>query len=224
MIRSQKNRGFTVAEMVLALAIVGMIGLSVTGVYMTLNTAQAHSDEYYTHLQTARGLVRTLDRSLRKARLVLARDADGIAVWTDDTDDDGLVNLSEITVFYYSSSDGTVVRSRVVFPDEMAETVRAPLDEQITLAEISTVTGLRTSMAEKSPSYFTDVLLAENVLSFTSEVDSSAPLSTLVKASFAVGTAKRYAWGYAGGALRAPYVSRVGQVDGDYVLTVPAAE
>ena len=86
------ERAFSIAELVLALAITGMIGLSVTGVYMVLSTAQAHTDEHYEHLQSSAGVRRLLERTLRRSRLVLAAGSDGLALWAgDDNDKPGAV-------------------------------------------------------------------------------------------------------------------------------------
>ena len=219
--RSCRPGGLTVAELVLAMDITGVVGLSVSGVFMALSTAQAHSEDHQTYVQTARCTARHVQRILRKAKLVVAADAGGLLVWSEDTNGDGLINVSELVAFLYDDPRKELEQKRVVFTASMAAATREALDVRIALADLDDLTALDAKVQSAFPQYYVEELLADNVREFTGELDAAAPRTKTVKLRLKIGTAKRSVTVYACATIRADETARVGTSGGEYVLTTP---
>ena len=219
--RSCRPGGLTIAELVLAMAITGVVGLSVSGVFMALSTAQAHSEDHQTYVQTARCTARHVQRILRKAKLIVAADAEGLLVWSEDTNGDGLINISELVGFVYDEQGKVLEQKRVAFPASMSPATRDALDVHMALADLSDLADLDAKAQSTVPQYYVEELLADNVREFTGELDAAAPLTKTVKLRLKIGTEKRVVTVYACATLRADETTRVGTSGGVYVLTTP---
>ena len=210
--------GLTIAELALAMAITALVGLSVTGVFMAMSTAQAHSDQHYLYAQTARCAARHVQVALRKAKLVTAADDTGLVLWARDSNGDGSINVSELLVFAYGSASGELEQVRIVFPESMPAETRAALDVGKSLASVTSVAGVQVMMQNDFPSYYVRELLADGVLELSRDLAPAPPLTRTVKLRIKVGKAKRNVVAYACATLRDDNTDRVGTASGEYVL------
>jgi len=195
--------------------------MSVSGVFMALSTAKAHTENHQTNVQTARCTARHVQRILRKAKLVVAADGGGLLVWGEDTNDDDRINISELVGFAYDDQRRELEQRRVVFPASMLPATRDALDVGIELAGLSDPTALHEKAQSEFPQYYVEEVLADNVLEFTGELDAAAPLTKTVKLRLKIGTEKRSVTVYACATLRVDEIARVGSSDGVYVLMTP---
>jgi len=213
--------GFTIAEIVLALSIASVIGLSVAMVSMALSTAHEHSLERDVHVQTARSVIRTVESIISKSRLVTGRSPSDLSLWASDANNDGLINVSELVVLTYNSAAGHIAQTQVVFPDAMSESMRAALDEGKLLKDVLDPTSVREMMLVEFPSYCRQTTLAENVLGVSVTTDVDPPKTCVVKLKVQVGTPDWSMTLYGGAALRADSTRLVGTLgDGTYVLVL----
>ncbi len=107
--------GLTLSEVVMAMAIVSLIGAASVNVYRGLADHQAYCRRQARTGQDARRtMAQVLDR-LRGCRMVLAEaseDAgDAVALWREDRNDDGLMQCSEMVVLWAQPGEGLVERS-----------------------------------------------------------------------------------------------------------------
>jgi len=218
---SNRSRGFTLAETVMALSITLVIGLALTGVTAALSNAQAHSENYYEHLHSTRAASNRLQATLRKARMVIAASPGGLLIWTHDDNDPGEINLSEILGVYRDPVRQRLVERSVVFPPGMSEELRRALDEDIELHEVIATHMVDGSMGGSSQ-YLVERPLANDVRGFRVYCDAPAPLTRMVRFSISVGDNANPVTLQGAGTLRAARIADIGQKkDGNFFLLPP---
>ena len=211
------THAFTLTEVIIAASIMTMIGLSVTGVTVALTNAYADSQDFYQSLQTARSAVRNIQSVVQKSKLIPACEEVGIVLWAEDSNNDGLINRSEVAVVIYGPSWQEVRQYRVVFPDDMDETTKTALDVMMPLASLENLNSVFT-IVEDDP-YVQVRVLATDVTSFRVATDPAPPLSTLVTIEIQVGLNDKIAVKLRTACCpRADEIDHVGFSDGKYVL------
>ncbi len=210
------RRGFTLAELVLALAITTVIGLAVTGVAAGVSNFNQRAEAYYECLQSGRVAAGRLEAMLRPALLITAASGDNMVVWTDDHTDTGNINVSEITKIFLDTTTHQLMQRTTVFPDTLkAHTLKA-LDDSLALSQLTSP-----SVAESAPfyaQYDAPRVLASNVQSFAVYPDVPAPLTRLLKFKLVISVVGQTVTQYGAVTLRAPSISKVSISRGLYVL------
>ena len=213
------NKGFTLAEVVIATSVTVVIGVAVAGVSVALGNLHEESEEYYEFLQTGRVAVNRLQATLRAAGLVTASSPTAMVIWARDHRDPGHINISELIGVYHDPTTNRMMDHRIVFPPEMSEDMQTALDIRVTLAQATDV-----DLAEgvfKLPQYDEHRVLANHVKELRLSSDAMPPMARLVKFRLKVGKGAGTVRITGGAALRADKTAYVGLVDSQYVLDIP---
>lgn len=179
-----RTKGMTLAELTVGMVMLSVIALAVAGLTASLSDAYAGGERFYTSLQMARVSMLRIETEARKAHMFLSDDANSeaaIALWTEDANNDGKVNLSEITLYWYQAGTGRLVRQRLVFPP-----VNQALDyalEKDSLGDVNLVVLL---MWWFSP-YLQEADLCKNVSSCRFATDQAPPDTKLLSIRMTVG-------------------------------------
>jgi type II secretory pathway pseudopilin PulG len=211
-----RGRGFTLAELVLALAITTVIGLAVTGVAAAVSNFNERAETYYEYLQSGRVAAIRLQEMMRPALLITAASGDNMVVWTNNQTDPNNINVTEVTKVFLDASTGQLMQRTTVFPDSMSASTKTALDTSLALSTLTSA-----SVATSEPIYAQyDVtrVLARNVQSFDVYPDVSAPLTRLLKFKLVVGADGQTVTQYGAVMLRAPSTAKVSGTTGNYVL------
>jgi len=210
------RRGFTLAELVLALAITTVIGLAVTGVAAAVSNFNARAEAYYDCLQNGRVAATRLEEMMRPALLLTAASGDKMVVWTSDTTDPGKINVSEVATVYLDAPTKQLMQRTTVYPSSLTASQIQSLDTSIVLSNLTSA-GVATSPV-KYVQYDVTSVLARNVQSFVVYPDSPAPLTRLLKFKLVVSADGQTVTQYGAATLRAPSTSNVSVSNGTYVL------
>jgi len=211
-----KPRGFTLAELVLALAITTVIGLAVTAVAAAVSQINQEAEAYYEYLQNGRVAASRIEKALRSALLVTAASDDEFVVWMKDENDDGEINVSEVARVYLDDGDHKLLMQTTEFPDDMKKGQRQALDVDLELDGLTEVENLDLGTGHAAHDVLR--LLARNVESFHVYPDVEPPMTRLLKFTLVVGENGQTVTQYGAVTLRAPRIDRVRQQDGQYLL------
>jgi prepilin-type N-terminal cleavage/methylation domain-containing protein len=219
----QRNRGFTLAELVMAMAIVSMISMAVGGVAIALARANEHSEEYFERMQCGRVASQRIQAVLRNAQLVTAT-ADGgtLIVWTGDTNANSQINLDELKRIYYKPATGEIVQKNVEIPASLPAWLKPVFNPVVGLQAVAT-SSVADSTWGSVASYDKERVLATNVKSFSVRTDAAAPLSQYLSFKIEVGRVGESVAVYGGAKLRSEKTDWVARSSGLYVVQVPGA-
>ena len=209
------TRAFTLAELVMAMAIMSIIGLAVVGITMALTDAQEYSGDFYRNVQIARNSMRYLQRAIQKANLITAVDSDSLACWLEDTNDNGRINVTEMRLFAFESGDCEIAEYRIQFPSWWTQVMKALADTSVSLAWVTDISNVKSM---RSNSYVVRRVLATDVASVTFTVSPSAPITKLLQTEITIGQGDRRVVLRGATALRADWTDHVGTVDSEWVL------
>ena len=214
---NRKTSGLTIIEMVLAMAIVAMIGLSVAGVTMALSTSQAMTNQSHDCMQTGRIAIDRLQDRLSKAKLITAV-GDGVVIfWESDDDGDGLINIAELVEVRHHPDDDTLRLHRVSFEDVADATVAAALNESVALdaaADCSLAGSLIVGNAEHR-----EYVQAEGVELFEVAAYPPCPEAKMVTLKLVISDGDQQTTFRSAVTLRADCTSNIGTSEGGWVLT-----
>ena len=178
-------RGFTVPELVLALSIMAVIGLSVAGVTGAISTAWANSESTYDTIQTGRSAMLNLQQQLSRAKLITKAASNAVVFWARDFNGDGKINLSELAVIEHDPASKTIKRYRIEFSDNLDEATRASLDTEIPLDVMTRETEAKTTIM--GDYRVAKKLVAEDISTFEVAAYPDSPEATLVSLRIVVG-------------------------------------
>jgi len=130
--RRHHARALTLLELMLALAITGMIGVGIASTMtMVAAGARGERDGRSAVLRTHAVGVR-LHAYLDDALCVLQHDAEqGVALWLHDPGREGVVNLSEIRVIWWDAQNQRLSVERVRLPDTWPPLLKATHDAPV---------------------------------------------------------------------------------------------
>lgn len=126
------RRGLTVLELLLALAITGMVGVGIASMLtMVAMGASGDRDGRSAVLRTHAAGVR-LRAYMDPALCVLQHDGRrGLAVWLNDATGDGVVNLSELRVIWWDPDAREVSVERVALPEQWSPILKQTYDSAL---------------------------------------------------------------------------------------------
>ena len=136
---ARNAKAFTLAELLMAMLVMGIIALAVGGMSMALSTAHEYSEDFYRHTQIARNGMRRVQRALRQAKLITAKDSTSVAYWAEDTNGNGRINLTEMRLLTFEAGQGELAEYRVEFPDWWEEWWKEEKDIEFPLSEVATI-------------------------------------------------------------------------------------
>jgi len=91
-----RSRGFTLVELMMALAITALIGAAVTAMMFGVSHGTNESKDVRGLALRCKAINARLSACIRTARAVLDADDDRLILWTGDANDNGLPDLSEV--------------------------------------------------------------------------------------------------------------------------------
>ncbi len=214
-------RGFTLAEMLIAISITAMVGLTVMGASVALSSAYSRGEDSFECIQTARTAMRHLRMEVEKAPLVLTAFNGGgvLCYWGGDSNSNGLIDVTEIRITIHNPFTGEITIYQVVYPDDWSDLLRDAYDPEFTLAQAMSADTL--NMWVMSNSYRQSRVIATDIENCDFSLSADGPLSGLVRMSLTARKGKCEMTLQDATALRAPAVEYVSEVDGAYVLSVP---
>lgn len=211
------SRAFTLAELVMAVAIMAVVGLTVATVSMALSDAYAAGDEISQNTQTARSAMARIQKYLNKAKLIVAVGDGSVIYWADDRNGDARINISELARIKLDSAESILYVHRVVFPPEMDPAVREALDYQVGL-DAATDTSSGTYMIEANSRHIQQAI-AEDVTAFEVAAYPACPKAKMLNITLTVGEQIHQIAIRSAASLRAGKTDEVAVSDGQYVLT-----
>lgn len=129
------RRGLTTLELLVALGVTTITGLGVATVITSVSRGVSDMNASRGAMQRAASSHARLRVYTDTSLCLLAQDARGFALWAHDERSNGVVNVSELRVFWILPESSEVRTEYVVFPEEMDETERSALDVIVAAAE-----------------------------------------------------------------------------------------
>ena len=218
--------GFTLVELVMAMFITSIIAAAVAGMSMVLSTANAHSEDRYMAIESARNAMRKIQLDFQKALLITAVSEDGSSLlyWVRDENENGKINLTELRLLRHESGEKQIRRYQVAFPDTWPQPLRDAQDTEFTLQSSLNLSTMASYVAGSTHSV--GRLLAVDVHDFEVSLPPSSqapPLATLVQIRHTVGQGEQALTLRSAASLRADATGYVGVANGVYVLTMPSS-
>ncbi|MGC9455170.1 MAG: PulJ/GspJ family protein [Phycisphaerae bacterium] len=167
------RRGMTVAELVVSIAVLAVIGAAVAGLSFALSSAHAHSKGHYLHSQTARNGTFRLQRLIRSSVLVTASSETSMVLWTGDNNLDGYINRNEVVLVQWDQSSGELGVYSVALADD------DPNNYRVKLKTYTDLTNARGDITIDPMVSYTP--LAQGVTEFSLSCSPQPPLTKLVK-------------------------------------------
>jgi Tfp pilus assembly protein FimT len=217
---SRARLALTVPELVLAMAITSLIGLSIAGATMALSGACAHIDQSYENSQAANLALGRVHRIVRQSRLITACDDSSMILWRCDENEDGVINISELELVEYDAA-GRLLLSRSISLSNLSEPVRQAMDAEKSLQWSTDASNVRRAI--DSSVYRSAQALAENVTAFRVSVSPQCPLARTANFEIVVGEGDYQARAFNASTLRASRTADIStDDDGQHILTVSA--
>jgi len=181
----RRRQAFTLIEVMMATAIISIIGLSIAGASIALANAYDNGQEYYECVQTGRVTMLRLEEMVRTSLLVTdANIYSALWLWREDSNGDGRINVSEISVIIWTYHGGNLYHNRVVFPDYWPEWMVEMYDSEIDINQVNSE-NIMMFVYGYEP-YLSETLLADDVMSFDVSASPEAPLTKTVTITMAV--------------------------------------
>lgn len=126
------ERGLTLLELLLAVAITAMIGMAMSTAMTATARGMVSAGDARSALQRAHVAYTRLRAYTSAARALLQCDPSrGFALWLDDSNPGGRVNLSELRCFWYDSAAGTITTERLNLPESWSDDIRERYDRAL---------------------------------------------------------------------------------------------
>lgn len=221
---ANRQRGFTLAEMVVGIAITSLVAVTIASTAAALSNAQSDGEESFRSLQSSRIAMRKVASTLRKARLVLGVDDDNLLLWMEDEDDTDRVNLTEMKLLSWDAFSGEIREYCVSPPNGTPDWLVGILDSDISL---DTAAKNPRGVLEWIHVHFWSSyeVLAQDITDFevVSESDNEVT-GNLVKIKISAGSGDSAMTLRNAAKIRADITGRVASTNGTWVLVEEDAE
>jgi len=205
----KRGQAFTLIEMVMAISITAIIGMSIAGASMALSTAYENGQDYYQCLQTGRITMARLEQILRKSLLIGGTGPDLMWLWREDTNGDGGINLTEISTIAYDRQNKTLKEIHLEFPSTWPESMLKVADRSLTLYEVTAQYASISSFRSCYGPIMKNTVLAENVVDFTVAPWPYPPITKAIGVTMTVRQSDRTLTVRSAAKLRGDTVDRV---------------
>lgn len=175
---SATRRGFTLVELMMAMAITAVVATSVAAVSLAMSSSYAHTQDYFQNVQSGRTAMSRLQDTLRRSKLVTSASGSSLVVWAGDFNGDGLINKGELVTWVLEN--GNLVEHQNEY-----DGASGVLDINQALSAATNITSpgqLRWLDSHDQPK-----VLAENVTRFVVLPNTPAPRTTMVNIELTVG-------------------------------------
>lgn len=184
-----KRSAFTLAELVLGMALMAMIGLAVAGASSVLTRSYTDDEQAYKSLHAARISLLKVGAEIHHARLVLHADGYYFMIWNEDTGGDDKINISELVLVRHDAASSRLLRHQVTYPSSLHPMLVALLDQQVSLNTL-VVSPAYSMSSLLNTLYCQTTVLAEDVDSFDVWLNGQAPLGETVVVSIRISEGK----------------------------------
>ena len=169
--------GVTMVELLLALSIMGMIGMATTSMMYSVGHGTSAQQDIRKIGIGQMVLSNRLDASIRSARQVLADGDDVVVLWLADTRNDGVPNISELRRIERNPDDEVM---SFVAPLWLGDAAQVGIDTAYPLnSDFDTVTA-----SLKGSANFPGEVWATNVVQFRTDHNGSIETSSMVHYEF----------------------------------------
>lgn len=210
---------FTLAELVVAMAVLLVTGLAAASVAVALSNLHEHSEDYHRFLESAQVASVRLPAALRRASLVTAAADDALVLWVEGSTKDGQINVSEVLKVYLDEVTHQIVERSYVFPESLTQEAREALDYPQELSEVDDAAICESG--NLYPQYDTMRVLATEVREFHVQCSPAPPKTRIVEFELVVGEGINAVRIRGAAKLRADKVSQLAVSDGEYILMPP---
>ena len=198
---SPRHRGFTLAELVMSLAVSSVVLAAAAALAYAVCHAWSKSEDINEVVSSGRnGMVRMSDR-IRSARAIGYVAPGVLMLWRQDANEDGQVNRNELTLLQVDPATGRLNEGQLLFP---AGTSQAVIDSHSTALTAAQFTAAPVVSQLRGDAFFAEGPLAEYVQDVTWIVDAAPPATRLVQAQLTLTKDALTQVLHAGMALRAP--------------------
>jgi prepilin-type N-terminal cleavage/methylation domain-containing protein len=175
--RNRHQSGLTLLELMLALAITGVIGLGVATMLLATSQGTASRTDLRAAVVKHKTLTGRFDASVRGSTMVLAHGSNYLVLWTGDTNGDGLPRLSELRRVEWN----TTANANTIVSYKAPSTLAAASDTAYALSDnFATITS-----ALKGTSNFPAEVWATGISGWTVTLNhATAANATLVRYRF----------------------------------------
>ena len=179
-LRARRPRGVMLVEILLALAITGLIAAGVASLLMA--TASGTKDRQELRQRNVRVdvLAHRIDGALRSSSMLLARDSRTLVLWTGDTNKNGAVNLAELRRIEHDNGGKQIICYEA--PTALPAASNTAYDLTTTTAD----NFLTTTAALRGTATFPGTVWGNNVQSWDSSPDPGSRTTRLIGYGFTI--------------------------------------
>lgn len=173
----RRPRGVMLVEILLALAITGLVAAGVASLLAA--TASGTKDRQELRQKNVRAdvLAHRIDIAIRSSSTLLARDSRTLVFWTADTKKNGVPNLSELRRIEYDNGGKQIVCYEA--PPTLA-------DASNTAYDLATTNFLTTTAGLRGTASFPGAVWGKNVRAWDSSPTTATPTTRLIGYGFTI--------------------------------------
>ncbi len=176
--RRTTRSGFTLAELLMGLAISSLVLAAAASLAYAVNRAWATSENVQTVVNHGRNGLARISSRIRNARAVGHVDSQYFLLWREDSNSDGRINMSELTLYHYDSRANQLLEGQLVFS---SSTGQADIDANNDEVTANGFISVSTANALMRNDYYREGAVAEHVSSITWVLDADPPSTGTVQ-------------------------------------------
>ena len=178
--RHRHPRGVMLVEILLALAITGLVAAGVASLLMA--TASGTKDRQELRQRNVRVdvLAHRLDGAIRSSCMLLARDSRTLVLWTGDKNKDGAVNVAELRRIEHDNS------AKQIICYEAPATLPAASNTAYDLTTTTAANFLTATAALRGTASFPGTVWGNNVQAWSSSPDPGSRTTRLIGYGFSI--------------------------------------
>jgi prepilin-type N-terminal cleavage/methylation domain-containing protein len=197
----KRHGGFTLAEVLLSVVITGIVLSAAAALAYAVGKAWSQSENINEVVSSGRlATVRITDR-IRTARAIGYADDQVLVIWREDSNGDGAVNLSELTLFEFDPDDGELREGQLVFPAGTSQATRDANNWEVATGDF---TREWIGIQMKLNDYYTQGVISEHVTQMAWITDVDPPDTRMVQHRMTLSKDGRSQAIHGGSALRLP--------------------
>ncbi|MBS3735093.1 MAG: prepilin-type N-terminal cleavage/methylation domain-containing protein [Phycisphaerae bacterium] len=209
-------KGLTFPELLIAISITTVIAAAAAAVALAVSSAQNDADDSHSCVQTARVARLRVSRRLHRASLIIAIDARRVALWMGDTNDNGQINLDELTVLSYQPDSGELHRYWKAFPDWVPQFLKDIFNRSYALNDVTNTVYVENELVGGWLGQ--SEVVAADIDSVTFTMDPAPPLTRFARVGMVVSVGDASSETAAAATLRADRTDDVTYGGGVYRL------
>lgn len=173
------GRAFTMVELLLALAITGLVSASVAAMLMAVSYGTSSDRDLRTVVVNTKVIDARISSAIRSSRAILETGTDYLVLWSDDTNPNGTADapdLSEIRLIERDS--GSDELNSYKFPDSWTQAQIDAANESYQLSGNPAGFFLTETTQAKTAGYFQPTLWGSGITAIQFQLDDTDPATT----------------------------------------------